>query len=245
MLSKSSSQPGGASIRASTRPSASLSARSRLSASRGRIPSRITIRSTTASMLCALAFASFGGVSVTSIISPSTRARISPARRMAWKTSRCCPLRSRTSGARSWTFRPAGQRHQLVGHLLRSLAADRRIASRAMRRAGPGEEQAQVVVDLGDGPERAPRVGRPGLLVDRDRRRQALDRVDVGPLELVEELPGEAGEAFEIPALALRIDRVEGQRALPRPADSRQHDQPVARQVDVDVPQVMHPRART
>ena len=57
-----------------------------------------------------------------------------------------------------------------------------------------------------------------GPLVDRDRRLQALDQVDVGPLQLVEELPGVDREAFDILPLPLGIERVEGQRALARAA---------------------------
>ena len=135
---------------------------------------------------------------------------------------------------------PILQPHQLGDHLLGRLAEDRHAARGTMRLADPGEQQSQIVVDLGDRPQRAPRIGRPGPLVDRHGRRQALDRVDVGPLELVEELPGIARKAFEIPALAFGIDRVKRQRALPRPADARQDDQAIPRQVDVDILQVVH-----
>ena len=83
----------------------------------------------------------------------------------------------------------------------------------------------------------------PDPLVDRHGRRQAIDRVDVGPLELIKELAGIAGQAFEVAALALGIDGVKSQRAFSRPADARQDDQTISRQVDVDVLQVVHPRA--
>ena len=57
-----------------------------------------------------------------------------------------------------------------VDDLLRRLPRDRRAADRAVRPAGAGEEQPQVVVDLGDRADGRARVLRGRLLVDRDRR---------------------------------------------------------------------------
>ena len=65
------------------------------------------------------------------------------------------------------------------------------------------------------------------------------DVVDVGLGHLAQELPGEARQAFDVPPLPLGIERVERQRALARAADAGQADQLVARQREVDVPQVM------
>ena len=62
-----------------------------------------------------------------------------------------------------------GQLEQPVDDLLRALPGDRLAAHRAVRAAGAGEEQAQVVVDLGDGADGGPRVAVGRLLVDRDR----------------------------------------------------------------------------
>ena len=80
------------------------------------------------------------------------------------------------------------QLHDLVDDLLGRLAADRPAADMAVRVADPRPQQAQVVVDLGDRPDRRPRVARGRLLVDRDRRRKTLDRVDIGLVHLPEEL---------------------------------------------------------
>ena len=78
-----------------------------------------------------------------------------------------------------------------------------------------------------------------GLLRDRDRRAQPADVVDVGLGHLAQELAGEARQALDIAPLPFGIQRVEGQRALARSADARQADQLVARQREIDVPQVM------
>src|SRR6202012_4529845 len=67
--------------------------------------------------------------------------------------------------------RPLRELHHLVDDLLGRLAADRAAADMAVRMADPRPQQAQVVVDLGDGPDRRARIARGGLLIDRDRRR--------------------------------------------------------------------------
>jgi len=50
------------------------------------------------------------------------------------------------------------------------------------------------------------------LLLDRDRRRQPFDQVDVG-FSIIEELPREA-KAFDVAALPLGVERIEGERRL-------------------------------
>src|SRR5262249_41863433 len=75
--------------------------------------------------------------------------------------------------------------------------------------------------------------------LDRDRRREPFDRIDVGLLHQLEELPGIGRQALDIAPLALGIDRVEGQRGLARARQARDHDQLVARHVDVDVLEIV------
>ena len=105
--------------------------------------------------------------------------------------------------------------------------------------ADAGEEQAEVVVDLGDGADRGARVARGRLLVDRDGRRQALDEVDVGLVHLAEELAGVGRQRLDVAALALGVDRVERQRRLARPRQAGEDDQPVPRELERDVAQVV------
>ena len=130
-------------------------------------------------------------------------------------------------------------REHLVDDLLRGLPGDPLAAHRAVRGAGAGVQQAQVVVDLGDGADRRPRVAVGGLLVDRHRRRQALDEVDVGLVHLAEELPRVRRQRLDVAALALGEDRVERQRRLARTGQPGEDDQRVARQVKVDASQVV------
>ncbi len=136
---------------------------------------------------------------------------------------------------------PAARLHleHLVDDLLRGLLGDDLAAGGAVRRAGAGVEQPQVVVDLGDGADGGPRVAAGGLLVDRDGGRQALDEVDVGLVHLPEELAGVRRERLDVAPLALREDGVERQAGLPRPGEAGEDDEAVARQVDVDAREVV------
>ena len=120
-----------------------------------------------------------------------------------------------------------------------------RAAARARRRSSPAcrgapaaaaaavqlrrarEEQLQVVVELGhraDGRARgAHRVG----LVDGDRRRDALDAVDLRLVHAVEELARVGREGLDVAALALGVERVEHERGLAR-AGHAGHDDELA-----------------
>ncbi len=136
-----------------------------------------------------------------------------------------------------------GEGEELVHHLLDALRADDDAAVGALGDADRGPQQAQVVVNLGHRADRRARVARGRLLLDRDRRRQTLDGVDVGLLHLVEELPRVRGQRLHVAALALREEGVEGERGLAGAGNAGDHHQPVARDGDVDVGQVVLARA--
>ena len=109
----------------------------------------------------------------------------------------------------------------------------------AMSLADAGVEHAQVVVDLGDRADGRARIAAGRLLLDADGRRQAGEVIDVGLVHLAEELPGVARQRLDVAPLPLGVERVEGQRALAGAADAGEDDQPVAGQIEVDVPEVM------
>ena len=96
------------------------------------------------------------------------------------------------------------QRQDGVDDLLHRLLRDLAAALGAVGVADAGEEQAQVVVDLGDGAHGRARVAAGALLVDGDGGREALDVVDVRLLHLAQELAGVGGERLDVAALALR-----------------------------------------
>ena len=135
------------------------------------------------------------------------------------------------------------QRHRRIDHLADTLRLQRQAVVRAEGRAGAGVEQAQVVVDLGDGADGGARVVAGGLLLDADGRRQALDDIDIGFVHQLQELPRIGGKALDVTPLAFGIQRVEGQAGLARARQPGDHHQRVPGDVQVDVLQVV--RART
>ncbi len=144
--------------------------------------------------------------------------------------------------------RHRGQQHQLgvlgqlqhgVHHLADGLGRQGQAVIRAVRRASARVEQAQVVVDLGHRAHGGARVVAGGLLLDADRRRQALDQIDIGLVQPSEKLARIGREAFHIAALALGIQGVKRQAGLARARQPGDDDQPVARYVQVDVLQVV------
>ena len=131
----------------------------------------------------------------------------------------------------------------LVDHLADRLRFQRVAVVGAARQAHAGVQQAQVVVDLGDGADGGAGVVRGRFLLDRDRRRQPLDVVDIGLLHHAEELARIGRQRFHIAPLAFGINRVEGQGRLAGAGQAGDHDQLVSRQVEIDVLEVVRPRA--
>jgi hypothetical protein len=140
-------------------------------------------------------------------------------------------------------LRPLRELQDLVDDRLLALAGDRAAADRAVRAADARVEQAQVVVDLGDRADRRARVAAGGLLVDRDRRGKAVDRVDIWLLHHLQELARVGAQALDVAPLALGVDRVEGEAGLAGAAEAGDADQRMARQTDSDVLEVVLSRA--
>ena len=115
----------------------------------------------------------------------------------------------------------SGRLQHVVDHLRDALRRERDAVLRAVRIADAREQQAQVVVDLGDGADGRARVVAGRLLLDRDRRRQALDQVDVGLFHQLQELPRVGRQRLDVAALAFGVERVEGERGLARARTGR------------------------
>ncbi len=123
----------------------------------------------------------------------------------------------------------------LVGVMHHLLAGDGRIGPRSA-----GEKQTQEVVDLGDGADRRTGILVGGLLLDGHHGAESRDLVDVGTLHGPDELPGIGREGLHVTALPLGIDGVEGQRRLARTAQSGDDDQLAARDLQIDILEVVH-----
>ena len=130
-----------------------------------------------------------------------------------------------------------------IDDLLRALAGDLAATLGTVRMTDAREEQPEVVVDLGHRADRRTRVPGGALLVDRDGRAEAVDLVDVRLLHLAQELAGVRGQALDVAPLPLGVDGVEGEAALAAAREARDHDQPVTRQLDGDVLEVVFARA--
>src|SRR6185295_8873620 len=77
------------------------------------------------------------------------------------------------------------------------------------------------------------------FLVEDDRRRQALERVDVRPGEGRHEALHERAVGLVDQPLRLGRERAEDQRALARPGNAGEHGQPALRDVEADVAEVV------
>ena len=135
------------------------------------------------------------------------------------------------------------QGQHAIHHLRDRLALDRQAGRGRVGYADSRPEQAHVVVDLGDRADGRARILRGRLLLDRDRRRQALDRVDVRLLHQLQELARVGGEQLDVAPLAFGVDRVEGKRGLAGAGKPGDDDQAVAGQVERDVLQIVLARA--
>ncbi|MNZ98192.1 hypothetical protein D3C78_1174690 [compost metagenome] len=140
------------------------------------------------------------------------------------------------------------QQHQLaalrfgedqVDHLADGLRFQRNVVVRATGDAHAGIQQAQVIVNFGNGADRRTRVVRGGLLFDGDRRRQAFDGVDVRLFHHRQELPGISRQRFDVAALAFGVQGVESQGRLAGAGQAGDDDQLVPWQGQVDVLQVV------
>ena len=69
-----------------------------------------------------------------------------------------------------------------------------------------GKQQAEVIVNFGDGPNRRARILAGCLLFYGYRRRKAFKRVDIGLIHLAEKLPGIGGKRFHIPPLPFSVE---------------------------------------
>ena len=95
------------------------------------------------------------------------------------------------------------------------------------------------MIDLGQRRDRALAAAARGALLDRDRRRNAEDRIDVGPRGGLHELARVGVERFEVAALALGEHDIECKRRFAAAGHAGDDGEPVARNLDVDVLEIV------
>ncbi len=124
---------------------------------------------------------------------------------------------------------------RVVAHPLRGLLVE--------QLGGAREQQLQVVVQLGHRADRRARAAHRVGLVDRDRRRHAVDLVDRRPVHAVEELARVGAEGLDVAALAFGVQRVEHQARLARAARPGDDRHLAGADVEVEVLEVVLSRA--
>ncbi len=124
---------------------------------------------------------------------------------------------------------------RVVAHRLRRLPVE--------ELRGAGEQQLQVVVQLGHGADRAARRPHRIRLVDRDRRRHAVDRGDRRAVHPVEELARIGAEGLDVAPLPLGVERVEHQARLAGAARAGHDGHLAGADVEVEVLEVVLTRA--
>ncbi len=138
--------------------------------------------------------------------------------------------------------RALGQGEDVIDHLADRLRGELDTVRGAARFAGAGIQQAQVVVDFGHRADGRARVVRNRFLFDRDGGRQAVDVVDVRLFHDRQELARVARQRFDIASLALGVNGIESERGLARAGQPGDHDQAGARQIEIDVLEIVRPR---
>ena len=98
-----------------------------------------------------------------------------------------------------------------VDDLLRRLSRDGPAALRAVTLSDSREEHSKVVENFRDRPDGRTRVAAGRLLLNRNRRRESGDRIDLRLRHLAEELPSVTRQRFDVAALSFGVQRVKGQ----------------------------------
>jgi len=110
---------------------------------------------------------------------------------------------------------------------------------RIVRLTDRRKKNAQVVVNLGRRRDCRSWIGAGTALLDRDRWGKSFDEIHVRLFHLIEELPRVSGETFDVTALALGVESVEGERRFPGTAQTRDDHQLLPRDFHVEVLQIV------
>ncbi len=171
-------------------------------------------------------------------IAPDPCARVAGAQQVARLLLPGEPLgeRDRRQDEHGLVLAPVGR---LAGDGLGRVGGHHPTAVAAMDAAQAGEQEPQVVVDLGGGGHGAAGAARRGALLDAHGRGQPRDRVHVGAWQPVEELLRVRAHRLHVAPLPLGVERVERQRGLPRARHAGDHRQRTARNVQVHAAEVV------
>ena len=102
-------------------------------------------------------------------------------------------------------------------------------------------EQAQIIVDLGGGADRRARRSHRVLLLEGHRGPDLLDAVHVGTVHPIEEHARVGGQRLDVAPLPFGEERVEGERRLAGAGHAGHDREPVVRDLERDVLEVVLP----
>src|SRR5579862_357102 len=108
-----------------------------------------------------------------------------------------------------------------------------------MRSTNRRKKQSEIIVDLSNRADRGTRAAAGGFLLDRNRRTQPIDGIDIGALHLIQEWPSVSGKCLHVSPLTFRVDGVKGQRRLPGTAKSSDHRKCISRNLNVYVLEIV------
>ncbi len=145
------------------------------------------------------------------------------------------PLSPDGDGAVNNDPRPFLRLVNAVDNLVDGLRRNQNMVIRTICFSDARIEQTQVIIYFGHGPDCGPRILACGFLVNRYRRRQSLDRIDVGLFDPTQKLAGICGKAFHISSPSFRIYRIKGKGCFSASGKPGHHDQFFLGDFDVNV----------
>ena len=131
------------------------------------------------------------------------------------------------------------KRQNARGDFVGIVSPDFRPALDAKRLSAAREKQPQIIVNLRGSRNSRTRVARGIFLPNGHRRSDAGDFVDIRFFHALEKLARVRGQRFDVAALALRVNGVEGERGFSGAADARDHGNGVVRNFDADIFEVV------
>ena len=146
----------------------------------------------------------------------------------------------RSSDQHAGSGRQRGDVVDYVGHRMRTYLASRH---RRIGTPDTAEQQFQVVVNFGRRTDRRSRIARIDLLLDGDGRRDPRNEIDVRLVDLTQKLPRIGRQALDVAPLPLGENGVERERGFARSRQSRNDNQLIVRNFNLDILQIVHPRA--
>src|SRR5262245_48393656 len=132
---------------------------------------------------------------------------------------------------------------QTPAQFIPRLGFHRNLAVRTVLRSQPGKEQADEMIDFGDGGDGALSAAATGALLNADRRGDSGDQIYVRARELLHELAGIDVHGVEEPALALGKKQIKRTGAFAGAADTCDHDELAPRYAQGKILQIVLARA--